>query len=89
MSNTKFGLAALDSRCDRVLKSPAPKIPKYAFRGSDQHHTSVHTATPFTATATKQVYTGNNMLGVATMHKSNSVPVFSQDDAVDIAHMRR
>lgn len=35
------------------------------------------------------VYTGNVMLGVATMHKSNSVPVFSKDDAVDISKMRR
>lgn len=29
------------------------------------------------------------MLGVATMHKSNSVPVFSKQDAIDIAKMRR
>ena len=89
MSNTKFGLAALDSRCERVLRSPAPKIPTYAFRGSDQRVSSVHTSTPFVATSTRQVYTGNNMLGVATMHKSNSVPVFTPDDAIDIAHMRR
>lgn len=35
------------------------------------------------------VYTGTAMKGVATMHKSNSVPVFTEDEAVDIAHMRR
>lgn len=34
-------------------------------------------------------YTGTKMKGVATMHKSNSVPVFTEDEAVDIAHMRR
>lgn len=89
MSNTKFGLAALDSRCDRVLRSPSPKFPSYSFRGDDQQPPSLKTAAPFVASTTKQVYTGNNMLGVATMHKSNSVPVFSQDDAIDIAHMRR
>lgn len=34
-------------------------------------------------------YTGTAMLGVATMHKSNSVPVFSQEAAIETATMRR
>lgn len=34
-------------------------------------------------------YTGKNMLGVATMHKSNMVPVFSTEDAEAISKMRR
>lgn len=34
-------------------------------------------------------YTGDAMLGVATMHKSNSVPVFKQEDAEAISKMRR
>lgn len=37
----------------------------------------------------KQVYTGDSMLGIASMHKSNYVPVFKADEAVEIAHMRR
>lgn len=36
-----------------------------------------------------QKYTGNNVLGVAVMHKSSMVPVFSQEEAIDIAKMRR
>lgn len=36
-----------------------------------------------------QQYTGNRLLGIATMHKSNIVPVFSAEDAVDLARMRR
>jgi hypothetical protein len=37
-----------------------------------------------------QVYNGERkLLGIATMHKSNMVPVFSKDDAEDIAKMRR
>ena len=36
-----------------------------------------------------KVYTGGNILGIAQMHKSNAVPVFKAEDAVDIAHMRR
>lgn len=34
-------------------------------------------------------YTGTNMLGIATMHKSNAVPVFSNESAKDISKMRR
>ena len=34
-------------------------------------------------------YTGSNMLGVSTLHKSNSVPVFNDNDLVDHANMRR
>lgn len=37
----------------------------------------------------EKVYTGTNIVGIATMHKSNAVPVFSAEDAVDIAKMRR
>lgn len=35
------------------------------------------------------VYTGNKVKGIGTMHKSNMVPVFSDDEAVEISQMRR
>lgn len=35
------------------------------------------------------VYTGEKMIGISTMHKSNMVPVFSDSEAKDIARMRR
>jgi hypothetical protein len=34
-------------------------------------------------------YTGTAMIGIATMHKSNMVPVFSNQEAEDISKMRR
>lgn len=34
-------------------------------------------------------YTGTAMKGIGTMHKSNSVPIFSNEEAVAIATMRR
>jgi hypothetical protein len=37
----------------------------------------------------ENVYTGDKLLGIATMHKSNMVPVFSKESAEDIAKMRR
>jgi len=36
-----------------------------------------------------KVYTGTKVLGIGTMHKSNAVPVFSNEEAHDIATMRR
>jgi hypothetical protein len=34
-------------------------------------------------------YTGNKIKGIGTMHKSNAVPVFSDQEAKDISSMRR
>ena len=34
-------------------------------------------------------YTGTKILGIGTLHKSNAVPVFSSEEAHDIATMRR
>ena len=43
-----------------------------------------------TAPQERQIYSGERrLLGVATMHKSNMVPVFDSKDAKDIAKMRR
>ena len=36
-----------------------------------------------------KVYTGTAIKGIGTLHKSNAVPVFTDEEAVDIAHMRR
>lgn len=34
-------------------------------------------------------YTGSKIIGIGTMHKSNLVPIFSDDEAKDISKMRR
>ena len=36
-----------------------------------------------------KVYTGTKIKGIGTLHKSNAVPIFTDDEAVAIAHMRR
>lgn len=36
-----------------------------------------------------KIYTGTKVKGIATMHKSNAVPVFSDEEAIDISRMRR
>ena len=35
------------------------------------------------------VYTGTAMKGIGTLHKSNAVPIFSNEEAIDQANMRR
>ena len=54
-----------------------PKIPSLPFTGA-----------PCTKKASP-VYTGTKVKGIGTMHKSNAVPIFSDDEAKDIATMRR
>lgn len=39
--------------------------------------------------APDKVYTGNKIIGIGTMHKSNAVPIFSDDEAKEISKMRR
>lgn len=42
-----------------------------------------------TKPAEYKVYTGTEMIGIATLHKSNTQPVFSVQAAKDISNMRR
>jgi len=35
------------------------------------------------------MYTGGNIIGIGTLHKSNAVPIFSSQEAKDISAMRR
>jgi hypothetical protein len=34
-------------------------------------------------------YTGDKMIGIGTLHKSNAVPIFTEEEAKDQANMRR
>ena len=36
-----------------------------------------------------QMYTGTEMIGIGQLHKSNAVPVFKEQEAKDLAAMRR
>ena len=43
------------------------------------------------AVRTKDIpqYTGTKIMGIGTMHKSNAVPIFSDEEAKEISSMRR
>jgi hypothetical protein len=42
-----------------------------------------------TAMVEKRVYTGTAIVGIATMHKSNLVPIFNTQAAKEVSQMRR
>jgi hypothetical protein len=73
----------------RKITVPAPE-PAYARPSPDIP--SMNTRSGTTAKPEPKVYSGRRkLLGVATMHKSNMVPVFADkpEEATEIARMRR
>lgn len=74
----------------RGLEAPSYKPPKVE---PYRRETPKINSLPFTAgpcvKAPDKVYTGTAIKGIGTMHKSNAVPIFSNEDAVAIAKMRR
>ena len=58
-------------------------------RTNTKHIPSLGTTSGTATLAAPKVYTGTKVKGIATMHKSNAVPVFSDEEAIDISRMRR
>lgn len=75
------------AKSDTLSSSYSLKIPEG--RNTTAHIKSVDTGLGNATLAPAKVYTGTKVKGIATMHKSNAVPVFSDEEAVDIAKMRR
>jgi hypothetical protein len=88
----KWGIEAEAKKRARAMSAPnlgdhySLKIPEG--RNTTAHLKSVDTGGNATLKA-PNVYTGTMVKGIATMHKSNAVPVFSDEQAVDISKMRR
>jgi hypothetical protein len=79
-----------EKRRSRAMRAE-PYVPtRPSYRGSDQPRIP---SLPFTGEActvgAPKVYTGDKIKGIGTMHKSNAVPIFTDEEARDIAHMRR
>jgi hypothetical protein len=73
----------------RLKEWPGYPIPDYS---TDPSYPKCSDKIPVGTSAKKepQQYSGKRkLLGIATMHKSNLVPVFDAEDAKDIAKMRR
>lgn len=58
--------------------------------GSDTRHLpSLDTGAGIAAVKPQIQYTGDAMIGIGQLHKSNAIPIFQAEDAVDISKMRR
>jgi hypothetical protein len=85
----KWELDAEEKRRQRALAAEPLSYKLSTPPGRDTKHIpSLNTGGNATLSAPK-VYTGTKVKGIATMHKSNAVPVFSDEEAHDIATMRR
>ncbi len=71
------------SRIVKPLAQPKPYV-----RETPKIASLPFTAGPCTKSPDK-VYTGTAIKGIGTMHKSNAVPIFTDEQAVEIATMRR
>lgn len=88
----RWGVEEQDRKRNRALKAPALSTSYLSYppgREPKQHIPSRDTGVGIAAKPADKVYTGTNIVGIATMHKSNAVPVFSAEDAVEISKMRR
>jgi len=84
------GLALEEKRRSRAMKAEplVYKLTGVTDRAGTAHIPSRDTGGNATLAPAK-VYTGTKVKGIATMHKSNAVPVFSDEEAVEISRMRR
>jgi hypothetical protein len=71
-----------------VTRSATAVVSKNVIRETVRHP-SLDTGLGVATMKPSKVYTGTMVKGIATMHKSNAVPVFSNEEAVEISKMRR
>lgn len=88
---TKWGVEAEEKKRKRALSAEPLdyKLSTPVGRTNTNHIPSKDTGVGVAAALPTKVYTGTKMLGIGTMHKSNSVPIFSDEEAVAISTMRR
>jgi hypothetical protein len=86
----RWGVAAEDKKKRRALAAEPYVAPKPTHRGAEAARIpSLNSGGGVATMAAPKVYTGTKVKGIATMHKSNAVPVFSDQEAEDISRMRR
>jgi len=88
----RWGVEAEEKKRARAMSAPSLSS-TYSLKIPEGRNTTAHIPSRDTggnATLKEpKVYTGTKVKGIATMHKSNAVPVFSDEQAVDISRMRR
>ena len=88
----KWAVEIEDKKRTRALSAPSLSS-SYSLKIPEGRNTTSHIKSVDTGgnavLKPSPVYTGTMVKGIATMHKSNAVPVFSDEQAVDISRMRR
>ena len=86
----KHGVEVQKKKQKRAFEAKPYTPPALNYRGANDPKIPSLAGTwdPCTKAADK-VYTGDKMIGIAVMHKSNAVPVFTEEAAKDISKMRR
>jgi hypothetical protein len=86
----RWGVSAEDKKRTRALKAVPYVAPKPTHRGAEQARIpSRNSGDGVAVLKPAPVYTGDKMIGIGQLHKSNAVPVFRDEDIKDIARMRR
>ena len=87
----KWGIEAEDKRRNRAMSAEtlSYSLPTPIGRTNTHHIPSLNSGAGVATLAPAKVYTGTKIKGIGTMHKSNAVPIFSDEEAVAIANMRR
>jgi len=87
----KWGVEAEEKKRKRAMSADtlSYSLPTPIGRTNTHHIKSLNSGAGVATLAPIKVYTGTKVKGIATMHKSNAVPVFSNEEAQDISRMRR
>lgn len=72
----------------KPVKAKLPKAPK-PFRRETKSYPSLETGIGDCTKSESPKYTGDKLVGIGMMHKSNLVPIFNDEEAKDISKMRR
>jgi hypothetical protein len=85
----KWGIESESKKRNRSLTAEVWKPKPDIYRRETQKYNSL----PFTGEPCLKKepnkYTGTLIKGIATMHKSNAVPIINDQEAIDISKMRR
>lgn len=87
----KWGIEAEEKKRKRALVAEPLSYKLSAPVGRETKHIASLNTGHLGAVRTKDIpqYTGTKIIGIGTMHKSNAVPIFSDEQAVEISTMRR
>lgn len=78
-------------KVSKVSKQSLTYIPPKTYVRETPDYPSVPLTGPMACTKPikEKRYTGDAMIGIGTLHKSNAVPIFTEEEAKDQANMRR